>query len=151
MILVRAIPLRMLGIARYAPGSAPLASWVGSMRACLTRYVRRSLAGTCVVFLRHLLERAPQETCLSANQRSLIKAVWGSGKFQSFGRSVGKRSSPLSESTVRWRDNEFSGVASWEVRSQKAYFGPQRVMLQSQDRHGWYARTSCAIWPMLST
>ena len=31
-----------------------------------------------------------------------------------------------------------------EVRSQKAYFGPLRVMLQSQDRHEWYARTRLA-------
>ena len=79
---------------------------------------------TCIVFLRPVLERTGGNV-LKCEFKDLSSKPYG----------VVENSSPLADqlenvlvlffvSTVRWRDNEFSGVASWEVRSQKAHFGP---------------------------
>jgi hypothetical protein len=104
----------MLGIARYAPGFVPLASWVGSMRAHqMPDSVHAQVTGrTCIVFLRPVLERTGGNV-LKCEFKDLSSKPYG----------VVENSNPSADqlennlvlffvSTVRWRDNEFSEVAS---------------------------------------
>ena len=69
LIFVHGFSYELLGIARYASGSAPLASWVGppwSDRQPDSVY--RLIAGrTRVVFVRDVAEPAPEETWLREN------------------------------------------------------------------------------------
>jgi hypothetical protein len=73
----------MLGIARYALGFVPLASWVGSMRAHqMPDSVHAQVTGrTCIVFLRPVLERTGGNVLKCEFKDLFIKAVWGGGKF----------------------------------------------------------------------
>jgi len=69
VILVHEIPAHVFGIARYATGSAPLASSVGPLQ---TRPMPDSLyaliAGrTRVIFIWNALESVPEEKWLRAN------------------------------------------------------------------------------------
>jgi hypothetical protein len=88
LILVHSIPSGVLGIARYASGPAPIASWVGQLR---NRRMPESLhtlaSGRRRIFfvrIHDVGEPAPEEDWLRANAVASDEAQFGIGAMVDF-------------------------------------------------------------------